>query len=78
MYGFVEEHPSNIYDNVEIPTKYFISSMIAQNREKKEAIERKIKILKEIELIDEDACLIIGMDGIVNEEECLHIFQVSN
>lgn len=76
MYGFVEEHPNNIYDTVEIPTKSLISSMIIQNREKKEIIDRKIETLKEIELIDDDICLVIGMDGIVNEEECLHMLQV--
>ena len=36
--------------------------------------------LKEIDLIndedDEEPCIIVGRDGILNEEECLHLFQI--
>jgi hypothetical protein len=76
MYGFVEVYPENVFDCVEIPAKYLIESFLKQKTFSDELIQQKIEVMKEIELIDKNACIIIGNDGILNEEECLHIFQV--
>jgi hypothetical protein len=76
MYGFVEIYPSNVFDSVEIPTKYFVEAMKAQKNDPENVIESKIDAMTEIDLIDENASFIIGSDGILNEEESLRILQV--
>lgn len=76
MYGFVEIFPHNIFDAVEIPTKCFIEAFRKEKIDPIEVANKKIETLLEMELIDRTASIIIGYDGILNEEECLHIFQV--
>jgi hypothetical protein len=76
MYGFVETYPNNVFDSVEIPTKSFIESIKKQKNDPDELIDKKISILKEIELIDDNMCILVGNDGILNEEECLNMLQV--
>ena len=57
--------------------KFLIQSIQNQKNDKSEIISKKIEILKEIELIEENCCFIVGMDGILNEEECLNMLQVN-
>lgn len=76
MYGFVEVFPHNIYDSVEIPTKLFIEAFKKQKIDPIEVINKKIETILDLELIDRSASIIVGHDGILNEEECLHMMQV--
>lgn len=76
MYGFAEIFPHNIFDAVEIPTKCFIEAFRKEKIDPIEVANKKIETLLEMELIDRSASIIIGYDGILNEEECLHILQV--
>jgi hypothetical protein len=76
MYGFVELYPNNIFDSVEVPTKFFVEAMKALKNDPEPLIESKIAAMNEIGLVDEQASFIIGSDGILNEEESLHILQV--
>ena len=56
--------------------KHLIEAIFSQKNDKEEVIHKKIKILKEIGLIEDNCCFIVGMDGILNEEECLNMLQV--
>ena len=76
MYGFVETYPNNVFDSVEIPTRCLFESIKKQKNDPDELIEKKIRILKEIELVDDNMCFLVGNDGILNEEECLNMLQV--
>jgi SET domain-containing protein 6 len=76
MYGFVERYPENVYDSVEVPTKHLISAIRTQKNDREDVIDKKIEAMQEAGLIDETTSLIIGMDGILNEEETLHMLQV--
>jgi hypothetical protein len=73
MYGFVEKYPENIYDLVEIPISIFIE---CAKKHFDYLVDKKIEILKEIELIDIDMGFVVGLDGILNEEELLHALQI--
>jgi hypothetical protein len=76
MYGFVEAHPNNIFDSVEVPARFLIEAFRMQKNDPDEVISKKIEALFEIELIENDTSIVIGQDGVLNEEECLHILQV--
>ncbi len=73
MYGFVETFPDNIYDTIEIPTSLFIEC--AKNHFDC-LVDKKIEILNKIELISNDMGFVVGLDGILNEEELLHSLQI--
>ena len=76
MYGFTEEHPNNIFDNVEIPSKYFVQAIKSLNLNEQHILDKKCDIFYELSLIDESASFIISNDGILNEEEILQVLQV--
>jgi hypothetical protein len=73
MYGFVETYPENVYDLVEIPVSVFIECSKIHFGS---LVDKKIEILKEIELIDDEMGFIIGIDGVLSEEELLHSLQI--
>ncbi len=77
MYGFVEKPGENTNDSVEVTTECFIESFKSHNDNTEELMLKKIETLKELDIIDDKMCFIIGSDGILNEEECLHMLQVS-
>ncbi len=77
MYGFVEKPGENTNDSVEVTTECFIESFKSHNDNTEELMLKKIETLKELDIIDDNMCFIIGSDGILNEEECLHMLQVS-
>lgn len=76
MYGFVEEFPENVYDSVEITTKCFEECYKKYNNFAEDLMVKKIETLKELDIIDDELCFLIGTDGILNEEECLHMLQI--
>lgn len=76
MYGFVETYPHNIFDSVEIPTNCFLEMFKREKLDPIEVINKKIETIVNLELIDKTSSIIIGHDGILNEEECLHMLQV--
>jgi hypothetical protein len=76
MYGFTEKYPENIFDNVEIPSKFFLQAIKNLKLNNEEVLDKKYDIFIELNLIDESASLIIGNDGILNEEEILQVLQV--
>ncbi len=76
MYGFVERLGENVFDSVEISTKCFQASYERYNNNTEELMEKKIQVLKELGMIDDSMAFIIGSDGVLNEEECLHMLQV--
>ena len=78
MYGFVEMHPNNNFDSVEIPTKCFIDCIRKYNNDPEDVLNAKLDCLLNLELIDENVAVILGTDGVLNEEECLHILQVNS
>ena len=73
MYGFVETFPNNNFDSVEIPLNTFV---LCSKNHFHVLIEKKIEILKQIDLLDENFGFVISMDGVLNEEELLHTLQV--
>ena len=77
MYGFVEKPGENTNDSVEVTTECFIESFKSHNDNTEELMLKKIETLKELDIIDDNMCFIIGSDGILNEEECLHMLQVN-
>lgn len=77
MYGFTEQYPNNIFDNVEIPLKYFLQAIESLKHQNEKLLDRKCHVFSELNLIDESALLVIGNDGILNEEEILQLLQVS-
>lgn len=76
MYGYVEQYPENIFDCVEIPTKCFTDAYNKLSTDSEELMNKKIEIFKELDFIDDNMSFIVGVDGILNEEECLHMLQV--
>lgn len=77
MYGFVEVYPANIYDSVEIPTRIFQDTFKTHSINSPEITMHKLEtIFNKMDLIDENSSLIVGYDGILNEDECLHALQV--
>ena len=77
MYGFVETYPENTYDVVEVPSGLFIETMHKNpGTNRSDLLDKKIEVFKEIGLIDNETSFVVGTDGILNEEECLHMFQV--
>lgn len=76
MYGFVEEYPENTFDSVEIPTRHLVKAIKEQKLNRQEVIEAKLNAMNEIDLIDQNTSFVIGLDGVLNEEESLHILQV--
>jgi N-lysine methyltransferase SETD6 len=76
MYGYVETMHENMHDCVEIPTKCFIEAFKKQSLNSEQLFNMKLESLKELDLIDDNLSFIIGIDGVLNEEECLHMLQV--
>jgi hypothetical protein len=77
MYGFCEKYPNNIFDNIEIPSKYFLQAIKNLKLQNEKLLQRKCDVLLELNLIDESSLLVIGNDGILNEEEILQVLQVN-
>jgi hypothetical protein len=77
MYGFCEKYPNNIFDNIEIPSKYFLQAIKNLKLQNEKLLERKCDVLLELNLIDESSLLVIGNDGILNEEEILQVLKVN-
>ena len=71
MYGFTEKYPNNIFDNIEIPSNYFVQAIKNLKLQSEKLLDRKCDVLFELNLIDESSLLVIGNDGILNEEEIL-------
>ena len=76
MYGFVERYPENTYDNVEIPTKYFIDAVRNLKMQPSIVLEEKLSAYQEIGLTNEDYSIVIGCDGILNQDEISQILHV--
>ncbi len=76
MYGFVEKPLENSFDSVEIPTKCFIECYTKVNNNTEALMETKIETLKTLDIIDDNTSFLVGTDGVLNEEECLHMLQV--
>ena len=77
MYGFTEKYPNNIFDNIEIPSSYFVQAIKNLKLQSEKLLDRKCDVLFELNLIDESSLLVIGNDGILNEEEILQVLQVN-
>ncbi len=78
MYGFVETHPNNIYDNVEIPTSILLTTIKNMHNDTEPLQDEKIKLFQELDLIDENVSIVIDSNGVLNEEEVLQLLQVQN
>ena len=76
MYGFVEKPLENSFDSVEIPIKCLIECYKKVNNNTEALMETKIETLKTLDIIDDNTSFLIGTDGVLNEEECLHMLQV--
>ena len=76
MYGYIENMGENTYDSIEITAECFVECYRKYNNNTEELMIKKIEVLKELDLMDENMCFLIGSDGILNEEECLHMLQV--
>lgn len=76
MYGFVEKPSANIYDTVEIPTRIFAEVVLSLSINNPRILKKKLETLMEIDLIDDNSSIIINLDGVLNQEETLHILQV--
>ena len=76
MYGFVEKYPENTYDNVEIPTKCFIDAVRNLRMQPSVVLEEKLSAYQEIGLLNDDYSIVIGNDGILNQDELSHILEV--
>lgn len=76
MYGFVEHLGENDFDSVEISTECFEAAYKRYNNNTDELMAKKVEVLKELDMIDDSMAFVIGADGILNEEECLHMLQV--
>lgn len=77
MYGYVETYPNNTYDCVEIPTECFTEAYKKLSNDSEGLREKKLEVFKELDFIDDHMSIEIGLDGILNEEECLHMLQVN-
>jgi len=76
MYGFVEKPLENSFDSVEIPIKCLIECYKKVNNNTEALMETKIETLKTLDIIDDNTSFLIGTDGVLNEEECLHMLQI--
>jgi len=76
MYGFVEKYPENTYDNVEIPTKCFIDAVRNLRMQPSVVLEEKLSAYQEIGLLNDDYSIVIGNDGILNQDELSHILEI--
>lgn len=75
MYGFVEEYPENIFDNVEILSENLIRTIKELKNSPDDLIQKKIEIFYELDLIGKSS-FIISEDGILNEEEILQLLEI--
>ena len=78
MYGFVEKPLENSFDSVEIPTKCLVECYKKVNNNTEALMETKIETLKTLDIIDDNTSFLVGTDGVLNEEECLHMLQVKH
>ncbi|XP_787519.5 N-lysine methyltransferase setd6 [Strongylocentrotus purpuratus] len=75
MYGFAEEYPENIYDTVDIPHRYLLEE--ARTHEAFSAtMDERWKFLKELEAVSDDGGFVIGMDGVLAEDEVFMALKV--
>jgi N-lysine methyltransferase SETD6 len=75
MYGFVEEYPQNVFDNVEILSDYLLRTIKDLKISPEDLLQKKIEIFYELDLIGKSS-FIINEDGILNEEEMLQLLQI--
>ena len=77
MNGFVEAYPENVFDAVEIPSDILIEALHKNpGNNSLELLNDKIEFCKQSELIDDEASIVVGPEGVMNEDECTHVFQV--
>lgn len=76
MYGFVELEGENVFDSVEVPTRVLVEAIEAVSEDSRQLLKRKLQTLMDIDLIDDNTSIVIDCDGILNQDESLHILQV--
>jgi SET domain-containing protein 6 len=76
MYGFVEDYPNNVYDNVEIPTNVLVHTIKSLKNDSEPLLEEKIELFHKLNLIDENVSFVVDANGILNEEEVSELLQV--
>ena len=77
MYGFVEVDGENMYDSVEMPTKILVDVFASNSEDDSDILKQKLSTLLDIELIDDNSSIVIDLEGVLNQEETLHILQVN-
>ncbi|KAK3755261.1 hypothetical protein RRG08_027519 [Elysia crispata] len=78
MYGFAERYPENINDVVEIPVNRLLEAAKERSEQETQSklIESKWQFLKKQEIIDEEDVVIVGRDGILNDDICTQVLKV--
>ncbi|GFO16382.1 N-lysine methyltransferase setd6-like [Plakobranchus ocellatus] len=79
MYGFAEPYPNNTNDVVEIPVHRLLDA--AKERASGDGTELKLvdskwETLLKQEIIVEDDVVVLGRDGIVNDDICMQVLKV--
>lgn len=79
MYGFAEQYPTNTNDVVEIPFTRLVEAahQLANDLElDHQLLPTKWEQLRKQEIIDEDDVVILGTEGILNDDVCAQVLKV--
>ncbi|KAK3598982.1 hypothetical protein CHS0354_024658 [Potamilus streckersoni] len=76
MYGFAEPYPNNHYDTVEIPIKLLVHAAQDVIGYSEDAFSRKKKVLHEMGLYADGVTMVVGIDGILSEEETYQTLKI--